>query len=96
MSALARPEQTGLTAVVGFRKIIENGGDLQMYMIYQQYTSAIKNAYSGGQDVSQHLENARLCRQWLDSLVIDSDLRDALVEPISVLEEAFQDLVEQG
>ncbi len=64
-----------------------------MYMIYQQYTTAIKNAYTGEQDVAQHAETARLCREWLDSLRIEVELRNALIEPIRVLEEAFQDLV---
>lgn len=67
-----------------------------MYMIFQQYTSAIKNAYSGKKDVTHHLDKARSCREWLESLDIDADLRNALVEPVAVLEEAFQDLVEQS
>lgn len=62
-----------------------------MYMIYQRYTSAIKQAYAG-EDVAHHLANARACRAWLETLNIDDDLRDSLVEPIRVLEEAFQDL----
>jgi hypothetical protein len=66
-----------------------------MYMIYQQYITAVKNVYSGRQDLEQHLETARLCREWLESLEIEVDLRNALVEPIQVLEEAFQDLVDQ-
>ena len=67
-----------------------------MYMIYQQYTTAIKNAYTGERDVDQHLETARLCREWLESLDIKADLRNALVEPIQVLEEAFQDIVDRS
>lgn len=67
-----------------------------MYMIYQQYTSAIKDAYSSRRDVKEHLEKARLCREWLESLEIEANLRDALLEPIQVLEEAFQDLVNRS
>ncbi len=67
-----------------------------MYMIYQQYTTAIKNAYAGAEEVSQHLQSAHLCREWLESLDVDVDLRNALVEPIKVLEEAFQDLANQS
>jgi len=63
-----------------------------MYMIFQQYTSAIKEAYSGQPDVSQHVESARIFRKWLESLNIDVELRNSLVEPIQVLEEAFVDL----
>jgi len=65
-----------------------------MYMIYQQYTSAIKGAYSGHRDVSRHAEAAKASREWLESLEIEADLRDALTEPIRALEEAFQDLVD--
>ena len=64
-----------------------------MYMIYQQYTSAIKDAYSGHRDVSRHAKAAKASREWLESLDIDADLRDALVEPMRVLEEAFRDLI---
>ena len=64
-----------------------------MYMIYQQYTSAIKEAYSGQQDVSRHAKASLASREWLESLDIDADLRDALVEPMRVLEEAFRDLI---
>lgn len=64
-----------------------------MYMIYQQYTSAIKDAYSGHQGVSRHAESAKTSREWLESLDIDADLRDALVEPMRILEEAFRDLI---
>ena len=65
-----------------------------MYMIYQQYTSATKGAYAGHRDVSRHAESAKASREWLESLDIDADLRDALVEPMRVLEEAFQDLID--
>lgn len=66
-----------------------------MYMIFQQYTTAVKSAYAGSPDIAQHLQSARLCREWLESLAIEANLRHALVEPIAVLEEAFQDLAKQ-
>ena len=66
-----------------------------MYMIYQQYTTAVKNVYAGEPDVAQHAETAKFCREWLETLEIGIDLQNALVEPIRVLEEAFEDLVEQ-
>jgi len=65
-----------------------------MYMIYQQYQTAIKNKYSGKQDLQQHVKSARECREWLESLEIDVELRNSLVEPIQVLQEAFQELVD--
>jgi hypothetical protein len=67
-----------------------------MYMIFQQYTSAIKEAYSGQPEISQHVESARKFRRWLESLNIDDGLRNSLVEPIQVLEEAFTDLAAQS
>lgn len=66
------------------------------YMIYQQYTTAIKAAYADHPDVAQHAAAARTCRQWLESLEIDPQLRTALVEQIRALEEAFKDLMKLG
>ena len=63
------------------------------YMIYQQYTTAIKEAYADHPDVARHAASARACREWLASLEIDPKLRGGLVEQIRVLEEAFQDLL---
>ena len=63
-----------------------------MYMIYQRYTTAIKKAYAGKPSLDSDLASARASREWLESLDIDIELRNALVEPIRVLEEAFQDL----
>jgi hypothetical protein len=65
-------------------------------MIYQQYQTAIKNRYSGKNNLQQHVESARLCREWLESLDIDAGLRNSLIEPIQVLQEAFQELVDQA
>ena len=63
-----------------------------MYMIYQQFTDAIKNAYRNRPEAARQLELATASRQWLETLEIDVELRNALVEPIRVLEEAFQDI----
>lgn len=65
------------------------------YMIYQQYTTAIKEAYAHHPDVARHAAAARSCREWLASLEIKPELRSALVEQITALEEAFQDLLRQ-
>lgn len=67
-----------------------------MYMIYQQYTTAIKNAYSDRQDVVLQVQKAKESREWLESLDIDIELRDALVEPVRSVEEAFKDLLRQS
>lgn len=63
------------------------------YMIYQQYTTAIREAYAHQPDVARHYESARACRQWLESLDIDPGVRATLVEQIATLENAFHDLL---
>jgi hypothetical protein len=65
------------------------------YMIYQQYTTAIKEAYAHHPDVARHAAAAKSCREWLASLEINPEIRNALVEQIAALEEAFQDLLRE-
>ncbi|MFA9562490.1 MAG: hypothetical protein ACERKU_09165 [Nitrospirota bacterium] len=55
----------------------------------------LERMYELSPTVAQHVESAKLCREWLESLAVDVELRNALVEPIRVLEEAFQDIVDQ-
>jgi len=62
------------------------------YMVYQQYTTAILDGYTGHPDVSAHLESARSCRRWLQSLDIDATVKDALVEQAQTIEAAFDRL----
>ena len=66
-----------------------------MYMIYQQYTTAIKEGYANHPqpDIEQHAAAARTCREWLETLEIDPQLRATLVEQIRALEDAFGDLM---
>ena len=59
------------------------------YMVYQQYTTAVLDAYAGRPDVADHLASARECRRWLESLDIEPNVRAALVEQAQVLEAAF-------
>lgn len=68
-------------------------GNLMPYMIYQQYTTAIKDAYAGDEAVSELYDQAKSNRQWLASLKIDSKLRNPLVEQLAAIEEAFKDLL---
>ena len=63
------------------------------YMIYQQYTTAVKEAYAGDGSVEELYSQAKSCREWLDSLRIDAKLRGSLVEPVAAIEEAFKDLL---
>jgi hypothetical protein len=66
-----------------------------MYMIYQQYTTAIKEGYASHSptDIAQQASAARTSREWLESLEIDPQLRSSLVEQIRTIEEAFEDLM---
>lgn len=63
------------------------------YMIYQQVTTAVKQAYAGDEAVADLYAEARTCREWLESLKIDAKLRDPLVEPVAAIEEAFRGLL---
>ena len=65
------------------------------YMIYQQYTTAVKEAYINHPDVAHHAAKAKACREWLASLAIKPEIRDSLVEQIRALEQAFEDLMIQ-
>jgi hypothetical protein len=65
------------------------------YMIYQQYATAIKNAYEGDDSAAGMHAQAKQCRQWIASLKIDPKLRDPLVEQVAWIEEAFRSLQEE-
>lgn len=62
-------------------------------MIYQQYTTAIEQAYRDHPDLPLHASKAKQCREWLESLQIDPQLRTTLVEQAQTLEEAFRRLL---
>jgi hypothetical protein len=66
-----------------------------MYMICQQYTTAIKEGYANRprSDLKQQAAAARTCREWLEALEINPQLRGPLVEQISALEEGFRELM---
>jgi hypothetical protein len=61
------------------------------YMIYQQYTTAIREAYLGRQDAAAQQAKAQSFREWLEELEINPAIRDGLVEQARVLEDAFAD-----
>ena len=66
-----------------------------MYMICQQYTTAIKEGYAGRPrtELERQAAEAKRCREWLASLEIDSQLGGPLVEQIEALEEGFRELL---
>ena len=61
------------------------------YMIYQQYTTAVREAYLGRPDAAAQRAKAQSFREWLETLEISSAIRDGLVEQARVLEDAFAD-----
>ncbi len=66
------------------------------YMVYQQYASAIRDAYGHGRDpdeLRRHLAEARRARAWLALLEVDPTIRASLVEPMAVVEDAFAGLL---
>jgi hypothetical protein len=66
------------------------------YMIYQRYATAVRDAYGGDPDpdrLRDQVAAAGGARAWLESLDIDPTLRASLVEPIAVLEDAFDALL---
>jgi len=66
------------------------------YMVYQQYTTAVLDAYRGRPDVAEQLEQARSHRQWLESLDLDPSVKKVLVEQAVTLEEAFAQLLRRS
>ncbi len=66
-----------------------------MYMIYQQYKTAVADGYRGRprEEIDAQIDEAVACRRWLESLEIASDVRDVLVEQIETVETAFRELL---
>jgi hypothetical protein len=66
------------------------------YMVYQQYTTAVLDAYQGRSDVAEQYEKARSHRQWLESLELKPSVKSSLVEQARTIEEAFEHLTAHG
>jgi len=64
-----------------------------MYMLYQQYTTAVQQAYKGHPNLERQAARAKQCREWLESLEIDPQIRTVLVEQLQTLEQAFYGLL---
>ena len=62
------------------------------YMVYQQYKTAVNEAYRGHHEVADHARTARSFRDLIATLEIDTRIRDVLVEQATELEEAFAGL----
>ena len=63
------------------------------YMVYQQYTNAIVDAYAGHPDVPGNLKAATAHRKWLESLDIEPAVKNTLVEQARTVEAAFAHLL---
>ena len=61
------------------------------YMVFQQYTTAVKRAYCGREDAAAQLARATEFRRWLEQLDIDAPLRAELVEQARALEHGFEE-----
>jgi hypothetical protein len=62
-------------------------------MIYQQYKTAIKQAYADDSSVAEVYIKAKACREWLESLRLEAKLRGPMVEPVAAIEEALKGLL---
>ena len=63
------------------------------YMIYQQLTSAVKEAYAGAEDLEDLQAQTQACLHFLTSLQIDPKLSGQVAEPITYIEEAIRELL---
>ena len=63
------------------------------YMIYQQLTTAVKEAYAGEPDLAELRAQAQACLRFLGALEIDPKLSGPVAEPIVYIEEAFRELL---
>lgn len=62
------------------------------YMVYQPYTTAVKEAYRDRADVAEQFARATEFRKWLESLEIDSAIRGELVQQARAIERGFEQL----
>ena len=63
------------------------------YMIYQQLTTAVKEAYAGDAELADLRAQAQACLRFLEKLKIDPSLSGPVAEPIVYIEEAFRELL---
>jgi hypothetical protein len=63
------------------------------YMVFQQYTTAVKRGYRGRADAPAQLARATEFRRWLEQLEIDAPIRAELVEQARAVEHGFEEAV---
>ena len=62
------------------------------YMFYQQYATAIKEAYVDHDNIAELHAQAKAYREWLETLALEPHLLKPLVDPIDAIERAFRQL----
>ena len=66
------------------------------YMVYQQLTTSVMEAYRDRSDTAASLEQATNYRRWLDSLAIDVATRASLVEQARAVEDGLNRALQAG
>jgi hypothetical protein len=62
------------------------------YMVYQPYTTAVKDGYRQRTDAAEQHARATEFRKWLESLEIDRAIRGELVQQARAIERGFEQL----
>ena len=63
------------------------------HMLFQRIATAVREGYTGRDDVEAQLEEARARWRWAEGLSIDATVRAALVEPISAVEDGLREVL---
>jgi hypothetical protein len=61
------------------------------YMLYEQLTTAIRQAYQDSPELNDHLQQAQALQDWLAGLEIEDRLRRSALEPILALQAGFEE-----
>ena len=61
-------------------------------MVYQPYTTAVKDGYRHRPDAAEQHTRAVEFREWLESLAIDRAIRGELVQQARAIERGFEQL----
>lgn len=63
------------------------------HMFFQRIATAVREAYTGRDDVERRLEEAGTFRRWADGLAIDATTRASLTEPIAAVEDGLREVL---
>ena len=62
-------------------------------MVYQRYTSAVKQGYRERADAAEQHARAVAFREWLAALDVDPSIRAELVEQALAIEHGFEEVL---